>query len=877
MSNDSNIPSENPREEWTLGQALKWHFKRGTRPGGAINRPGPRWTAKTFAGATKVTDRTVRNWLADKNLPVEIETIERVLFGLTPSEGHDDRYAAWRAELRDAHERSVRPPTHSPLTLSASNIPIRVPVHFTGREDELRTIEQAFARNVDQTVILVLHGMRGIGKTTLAAAYGDRHRRQFRAIWWIRAHDESLMRADMVALGARLGWIHPQTGEGTALLAVMERLRYESEPILLIYDNALDADSLAPYLPRGGSARVLVTSSFHAFRGLAEMIDVQVWPKEKGAAYLIIRTGRDSETEVAEALSKALDGLPLAHEQAAAYCERLGVSLSEYLKRFDDTPVPLLDDAVHAPIDHNNRMTVARSFTLGIDEAESRHPGAEQLIVYASLMAPEPIPIFLFAEARAKFDEPFASALADDGLNEAVAALRSFALIKREPILDERNQAITTDTIRLHRLVREIASARRQLPIQDAIRRTLVNVLVQLFPRDVFDDPSTWPRARRLYGHAQFLATAETLSRGGIEGPASELLNRLASFRQAALADYDEAKSLYERSLSIREKAFGRAHPLTATSLHNLARLFRDQGHFAEARELYERALAIREKVCGPDHSETAATLNNLASLLQAEGKLLLVRPLFERALAIREKMRGPEHPQTAASLINLARILRDQKHFADALPFAERGLAIREKVLGPEHPRTAAALNVVGNILQGLGKIADAKPFFDRARAICEKILGAEHPYTATTVTNLALLFQARGNSAEAMGLFERALQVREKVLGHEHPSTATSFNDVGNLLLELHDIERAKPVFARALRIGETVLGPEHPVTAASLFGLGKLRLEEGNLKEAQLHFERVLAIRQRSLGCNHPDTVLCKEVLSSVGADPAGRFQG
>jgi hypothetical protein len=28
------------------------------------------WTPKTFAGATKVTDRTVRNWLADKNLPV---------------------------------------------------------------------------------------------------------------------------------------------------------------------------------------------------------------------------------------------------------------------------------------------------------------------------------------------------------------------------------------------------------------------------------------------------------------------------------------------------------------------------------------------------------------------------------------------------------------------------------------------------------------------------------------------------------------------------------------------------------------------------------------------------------------------------------------
>jgi hypothetical protein len=41
----------------------------------------------------------------------------------------------------------------------------------------------------------------------------------------------------------------------------MERLRHEGEGILLIFDNAADADALKPYLPPGGSARVLVTSN----------------------------------------------------------------------------------------------------------------------------------------------------------------------------------------------------------------------------------------------------------------------------------------------------------------------------------------------------------------------------------------------------------------------------------------------------------------------------------------------------------------------------------------------------------------------------------------------------------------------------------------
>ena len=76
------------------------------------------------------------------------------------------------------------------------------------------------------------------------------------------------MRADLVALGVRLGWVGADDKEEPALAAVMERLRHEGEGILLIYDNAIDADALKPYLPRGGAARVLVTSNAHAWRGV---------------------------------------------------------------------------------------------------------------------------------------------------------------------------------------------------------------------------------------------------------------------------------------------------------------------------------------------------------------------------------------------------------------------------------------------------------------------------------------------------------------------------------------------------------------------------------------------------------------------------------
>jgi NB-ARC domain len=176
---------------------------------------------------------------------------------------------------------------------AVSNIPMRVPEHFMGRGDALEAIEATLKRDERRRVVITaLHGLRGVGKTTLAAVYADQHRRDYRATWWIRAETEAGMRADLVALGTRLGWVRPDDKEEPALEAVIERLRHEGEGVLLIFDNAVNAQSLKPYLPRGGGARVLVTSNAHAWRGVAAPIEIAVWSKDVGADYLIARTGR---------------------------------------------------------------------------------------------------------------------------------------------------------------------------------------------------------------------------------------------------------------------------------------------------------------------------------------------------------------------------------------------------------------------------------------------------------------------------------------------------------------------------------------------------------------------------------------------------------
>ncbi|PWB82933.1 MAG: hypothetical protein C3F11_09345 [Methylocystaceae bacterium] len=853
------MASEDDRSEWNFGRLLAWHLLRGTRPGGTTDRPGRRWSAKALADGVGVNDRTVRYWLKNEHLPPEIETVERLLFG------SDERYAEWRLELRNAHFESWRakgnedePPARpsAETAISVSNIPIRTPKHFLGRDESLAAIDAAMSRGQGNGAIVALHGLRGVGKTTLAAAYAERHRRDWRAAWWIRAQTDSTMRADLVALATRFGWVAKDETEETTLTVVMERLRHEGDDILLVYDNVPDAEALRPYLPRGGGARALVTSNAHAWRGVAETIEISTWPKEIGADFLIARTGRHKERGDAEALTEAFGGLPLVHEHAAAYCERLDVPFAEYRKRFDAAPVRLLDDARHAPAEYHGGQTVLKTFTLAIEQAAKLCPAAQSLILGAALLAPEPIPLFFFSEAREIFGEPLASAMQDDGLDEIVATLRAFGLIERLTIEDQRDPTIRTDAIRLHRLVRRVAATRAEGQARPQALCTLLEAMARVYPKNVLADPKTWPRARMLDALALALVGDDGAS-PVCDAHAADLLDALASFRHGPLAAYSRAQPLYERALAIRKKYSGADHPDTAKSLEKLAGLLSARSEFASARPLYERALAICETALGPKHPDVARSLNNLAECLSAHGDLAGARLLFERTLAICETAFGCEDPFTATSLNNLAGVRSAQGDHVGARPLYERALAIFETALGPEHPATATALDNLAGAYSALGDHVGARTLFERALAIREHVLGLDHPETATSLNNLAWLLSALGDLMKARPLYERAVAIFETALGPEHPATATGLDNLAGLLAARGDHVGAQPLYERALAIRAKALGPEHSAVAKSLNNLAWLLSAQGDHAGARPLYERALAICNKVLGPEHPDT--------------------
>ena len=566
------------------------------------------------------------------------------LYGL-PDDGARQRFHAFMAA--PAPPLDVAFPRQD--IAAESNITIAVPRIFMGRDDDMATIEAALKRYHGRAAITALRGMRGVGKTVLAAAYAAKHRHDYRATWWLRAETADGIRTDLVALGHRLGWVADGEAQDAALAKVADRLRREGEGILLIFDNALDADSIRPFLPLDSAAHVLITSNAHRWGDVAEAVEIRLWPTDIGADYLLKRTG-SADKPAAEALSAALEGLPLAHEMAAAYCEELRLSLGTYLARFTASPAEVLDDAESAPAGYHDRLTAAKAFALAIEEAAKRHPAAEPLLVAAAMLPPEPVPLFLFSEGRSALAEGLGKNLEGRGIDRAVAALRRFALVEVESIPDERDPAITTETIRLHRLIRMAALWRRDAAVTGAIQRGLFAAFVAAYPKRVFE-PQSWPHCRRLAAIATALLGPDVEPAANSAIVFANMLIWVGQYRGEAAA-------------------------------------------YRSARPLFERALAIKERLRGPDHPQTGVAVSELAGLLQAQGDLAAARPLFERALGIYEKVLGAEHPNTGIVLRALAGVRRAQGEAAAALPLFERALAIEVAAFGATAPRAAQVRN---------------------------------------------------------------------------------------------------------------------------------------------------------------------------------------
>lgn len=768
---------------------------------------------------------------------------------------------------------------------------------FIGRDDFLAGIRASVekAKLAGRWPRQVVNGLGGMGKTRLAVEYAWRYREDYTAVLLVNGESEGALGRELASLAGVFHLdVDPSAPEPQRTRMALEWLQ-QHPGWLLIIDNVDDEEArsaVAGRLTEWSNGHVLITGRVTRWPRDVEPLDLRVLSAEDATRFLLeatrdSRSARNDDAEQAQRLANdELGALCLALEQAAAYVNKLELSLAEYRKRWATNAKDVRSRADKSMMRYHEEKDVSLSVaTTWRTTVDSLGITARSILEMLSWLAPEPIPGALLEH------EMFAKRLNvltgkdDDDVEEALAELRSYSMLSRR-------QSIPVESAgQVHRLVQLIT---RDSLSEDDRAATLASTL---FALEDYTAPEgeriRLAELRNLAPHlSAVIAHGESV---GLSKPVASLLRVQGEYLDNE-ALYASAEAAYRRALAIDEQIFGDEHFLVAFDLFGLANVLAKIECNDEAEVALRRALAILDREVGASDPKTARVLDALSALLANDGRYQEAEPIIRRAIAIAEGSGGAEsqamsdylvslsrvcgrtdrlpeavalsrravalsevqlgadHVGTAHAIDNLALMLGESGEHEEAETLLRRELLIVETNLGRGHPHYANALAVLGRLLVKLGRWDEAEPMLVEALSISERTLGENNRNVAAQLTDLALVSRMRGAMEESESRLRRALAVATREYGPDHPEVAIGLGNLGINLVLASRVEEGRALLRDALAIDVRHCGEAHPATIRDLANLGRTALVARDTVEADEYFARALAAIDAAYGAGH-----------------------
>ena len=730
------------------------------------------------------------------------------------------------------------------------------PKLLVGREDLLAELEARLTGGGDPGPrVVVLSGLGGAGKTSVALAYARRHLAEVGLAWQFAAGDPTVLADEFAKLAAQLGALDAIGDARDPVASVQGTLAAFPGRWLLIMDNAPSWAAVERFVPPAGSGWVLITSR-NAKWPPGQVLEVPMLGTGVAADFLVSRTG-DPDRQAAAELATELGGLPLALEQAAAYIQDSENSLGSYLESFRRRRPEML--ARGEPTGYPS--TVAATWSLAFEKLELSAPQAVGLLRLLAFCAPEAIPLRLLLQTRRglakglrrpvvkvlnRLEDPLAA-------DEAVAKLRGYSLLT---VAGDR-------AVSVHRLVQAVTADQMPARLAQAWQQAAAAVVEAAIPRDP-RQPQTWPVFAALLPHAQ-----------AVLGLTSDGMSRMADYLGAS-GNYPAARDLFQLIVAAYrdDDIYDPKHLNALAARYRLAGFTGMAGDPAAARDQFAALLPLQERVFGPEDPNTLTTRHSLAAFTGMAGDPAAARDQLAALLPLQEKVFGPEHANILISRHQLGQWTGLAGDAAAARDQLAALLPLQEKVCGPEDPGT---LNTQRSLARWTGEAGDPAAARDQFAALLplqEKVCGPEHPDTLDARGGLARWTGEAGDPAAARDQFAALLPLQEKVCGPEHPDTLDTRGGLARWTGEAGDPAAARDQCAALLLLVERACGPEHPDTLDTRGGLARWTGEAGDPAAARDQCAALLPLVERARGPEHPRTLATRDGLAYWTEKAEGR---
>ena len=737
-----------------------------------------------------------------------------------------ERLTAAVTDIQEIRRAVARNQSASPTRIRFGSRP-RVAAGFVKREGQDELFDAIFTRAEPRTV---LTGMRGCGKTQLAAAVATRCEEEgWPLVAWINAASREELIADLYELALRFDIDAPKdVPPETIIRRFLDQLRsVDTTNHLVVFDNVENLDDLKDLTPEGNGIRVTITTTRHLdWDNLGWLpLTVGVFDREQSITLLCERTG-DAHRDAADQIADALGDLPVAVAQAAATAKSGRYSLSNYLERLSNHPLESSINRLEGD-DYPDAVGVAlfMAYEQALEQLRATHPQQERIAISLldalSLLAASGVPTHWLLELH----------------NDSDAVRDTLSFLKRSSILQESTNG---DKAIIHRLQGQVYRE-TYLSEQGKFNKACIyatTILDKINIGQLANFEQQRQETRNLVEQIGAV-TSQDHSHPLFSDP--DLVAILATtIRNAADLGMPQLALTLTDSVTRAGDTLGPDHPSTLASRNNLANAYRDAGRLDEAITLHRQTLEDHTRILGPHHPNTLVSRNNLANAYQDAGRLDEAIALHKQTLEDRTRILGPHHPNTLVSRNNLASAYRDAGRLDEAITLYEQTLEDRTRILGPHHPDTLVSRDNLAGAYQTAGRLDDAITLHRQTLKDSTRILGPHHPHTLTSRNNLAGAYQTAGRLDEAVPLFEQTLEDRTRILGPHHPDTLISRNNLAYAYRDAGRLDEAITLYEQTLEDRTRILGTNHPRTLNSRNNLASAYRAAGRIEEAEKLFE-------------------------------------